>query len=324
MGGFSISPDGNAGMTSEARRYNASCVLRWVNGQSKRTHELWPLILWCIQHGDLEEVSHVLLSWTGREKFHERVLVRENWFILFNWMRITESVHRVPVNGWATEAHEKNWILFFRFLTRASDKAYYQTERETWTQKIEGGVQATFEHFFYQPQHMVPRDNLHAMLTLGSRKAKLRYLSERCPHRIDYVRANNAPPHVLLPAAKALCFAELSVSGDTSIPDVSVPPEVDDPGVPDWEVFRGVPIHKVLATTDDDQKIEEYSRPVSLLAGSDQRCTDNNGCRWTESDDPRLEAPRVCCEVPPGATEWDKDIILRFREVAKFKLRGGD
>ena len=320
MGGFSISPDGNAGMTSEARRYNASCVLRWVNGQSRRTHELWPLILWCIKHGDLEQVSHVLLSWTGKKKFHERVLVRKNWFILFDWMSVLERCHRRPVNGWAKEAHEKNWLLLYHFLTPASELAWYEAPGG-WTQKVEGKP-ATFEYFFYQPQHMVPEVNLHSMLTLGSRYAKLKHLSKRCPHRIDYVRANNAPAHVWLPAAKALCFAELCVSGDESIPNVSVPPEVDDAGVPDWKVFFGVSFREMLATTADNQVIEEHSSPVLLLAGSDQRCTDDNGCRWTESDDPRLEAPRVCCEVPPGATASVISFINSFRETAKLKLRG--
>lgn len=332
MGGFSISPDGNAGMTSEARRYNASCVLRWVNEQSRRTHELWPLILWCIKHGDLEEVSHVLLSWTGKKKFHQRVLCRENWEILFEWMSITENCHRSPVNGWAKEAHEKNWLLLCKFLTPASEKAFYEGPAG-WTQKI-GGVPATFEHFFYQPRHIVPDLNLHAMLTFGSRRAKLKHLSKRCPHRIDYVRANNAPPHALLPVAKALCFAEQYVSGDTTSPDVSVPLEVDDPKIPDFEVYRdfvsdfevyrGVSFEKMLAITDDDQVNEEYSSPVSLLAGSDQRCTDDNGCRWPELVDPRLEAPRVCCTVPKGATDWDESIINRFRYTAINNLHGVD
>jgi len=295
--------------------------LRWVNGQSRRTRELWPLILWCIKHGDLEQVSHVLLSWTGKKEFHERVLVRKNWFILFDWMSVLERCHHLPVTN-HSEAHQKNWRLLYNFLTPASKLAFYEAPGG-WTQKIEG-VPATFEHFFYQPQHMAPEFNLHAMLTLGSRKAKLRHLSKRCPHRIDYVRANNAPPHVLLPVAEALCFAEMSVSGNTSIPIVSVPPEVDDERVPGLEVFCGVPFDEMLATTADPQVVEEYSKPVSLLAGSDQRCTDDNGCRWTESDDPRLEAPIVCCEVPPGATEWDESIIKRFRENAKLKLLGAN
>ena len=320
MGGFSISPDGHAGMTSEARIYNASCVLRWLNGQSKRTHELWPLILWCIKHGDLEEVSHVLLSWTGKKRLHERALIRKNWEILFDWMAMTEKCHRLTVNGWATEAPQKNWLLLHNFLTPASTKPYYQGPRG-WTDKIDE-MPADFDSFFYQ--YTVPEVNLHAMLTFGSRNAVGKHLSNRWPHRIDCVRANNAPPHPWGAAAEALCFAEQGVSGDTSIPDVSVPSFVDSADIPERQVFNGIWFNRCLATTRDKQVIEEYSKQISPLGGSDQRCTDDNGCRWPDREDLRFEAPRACCKVPPRAAEWEIRAIENARFIAQDKLGGVD